>query len=128
EVSVAFGGRPTAVRRSRPAGRPGRDARVMGAVVGNLFPEGRKSGFPETGFSPFWRVASRGPEKFCKARASRGRAPRRASQGATMAQTLSFNGRRRVRKFFGNIPEVAEMPNLIEVQKASYDQFLMVKE
>jgi len=44
------------------------------------------------------------------------------------AQTLSFNGRRRVRKFFGNIPEVAEMPNLIEVQKASYDQFLMVKE
>ncbi|RLP24749.1 DNA-directed RNA polymerase subunit beta [Mesorhizobium sp. YM1C-6-2] len=45
-----------------------------------------------------------------------------------MAQTLSFNGRRRVRKFFGNIPEVAEMPNLIEVQKASYDQFLMVEE
>ena len=45
-----------------------------------------------------------------------------------MAQTLSFNGRRRVRKFFGKIPEVAEMPNLIEVQKASYDQFLMVKE
>ncbi|RVQ01430.1 DNA-directed RNA polymerase subunit beta, partial [Sinorhizobium meliloti] len=45
-----------------------------------------------------------------------------------MAQTLSFNGRRRVRKFFGKIPEVAEMPNLIEVQKASYDQFLMVDE
>jgi len=45
-----------------------------------------------------------------------------------MAETLSFNGRRRVRKFFGKIPEVAEMPNLIEVQKASYDQFLMIKE
>ncbi|RUM98805.1 DNA-directed RNA polymerase subunit beta [Pseudaminobacter arsenicus] len=45
-----------------------------------------------------------------------------------MAQTQTFNGRRRVRKFFGNIPEVAEMPNLIEVQKASYDQFLMVDE
>ena len=45
-----------------------------------------------------------------------------------MAQTLSFNGRRRIRKFFGKIPEVAEMPNLIEVQKASYDQFLMVDE
>ncbi len=45
-----------------------------------------------------------------------------------MAQTHSFNGRRRVRKFFGKIPEVAEMPNLIEVQKASYDQFLMVEE
>ena len=26
------------------------------------------------------------------------------------------------------IPEVAEMPNLIEVQKSSYDEFLMVKE
>jgi DNA-directed RNA polymerase subunit beta len=45
-----------------------------------------------------------------------------------MAQTLSFNGRRRVRKIFGKIPEVADMPNLIEVQKASYDQFLMVDE
>ncbi len=43
-----------------------------------------------------------------------------------MAQT--FNGRRRVRKFFGSIREVAEMPNLIEVQKASYDQFLQVDE
>lgn len=43
-----------------------------------------------------------------------------------MAQT--FTGRKRVRKFFGQIKEVAEMPNLIEVQKASYDQFLMVDE
>ena len=43
-----------------------------------------------------------------------------------MAQT--FTGRKRVRKFFGTIQEVAEMPNLIEVQKASYDQFLLVKE
>ncbi|KAB0675730.1 DNA-directed RNA polymerase subunit beta [Aureimonas leprariae] len=42
--------------------------------------------------------------------------------------TMTFSGRRRVRKFFGSTPEVAEMPNLIEVQKASYDQFLMVKE
>jgi DNA-directed RNA polymerase subunit beta len=43
-----------------------------------------------------------------------------------MAQT--FVGRKRVRKFFGKIEEVAEMPNLIEVQKASYDQFLLVVE
>lgn len=43
-----------------------------------------------------------------------------------MAQT--FNGRRRVRKFFGSIREVAEMPNLIEVQKASYDQFLQIED
>ncbi|MGV8840999.1 MAG: DNA-directed RNA polymerase subunit beta [Bauldia sp.] len=43
-----------------------------------------------------------------------------------MAET--FTGRKHVRKFFGSIREVAEMPNLIEVQKASYDQFLMVEE
>src|SRR5712672_58070 len=43
-----------------------------------------------------------------------------------MAQT--FTGRKRVRKFFGKIQQVAEMPNLIEVQKASYDQFLLVRE
>jgi DNA-directed RNA polymerase subunit beta len=42
-----------------------------------------------------------------------------------MAQT---NGHKRYRKFFGHITEVAEMPNLIEVQKQSYDQFLMVEE
>jgi len=43
-----------------------------------------------------------------------------------MADT--FNGRKRVRKQFGTIREVAKMPNLIEVQKSSYDDFLMVKE
>jgi DNA-directed RNA polymerase subunit beta len=37
----------------------------------------------------------------------------------------SFTGRRRIRKSFGRIPEVTEMPNLIEVQKTSYDQFLL---
>src|SRR5579871_854147 len=40
--------------------------------------------------------------------------------------TLSFTGRKRLRKFFGHMTEVAEMPNLIEVQKTSYDQFLQV--
>ena len=40
--------------------------------------------------------------------------------------TLSFTGRKRLRKYFGSIAEVAEMPNLIEVQKTSYDQFLQV--
>src|ERR1044072_7273649 len=44
-----------------------------------------------------------------------------------MAQQ-TFTRRKRVRKFFGHIKEVAEMPNLIEVQKAAYDQFLMVDE
>src|SRR5438874_8732114 len=45
-----------------------------------------------------------------------------------MATAQTFIGRKRVRKFFGKIQEVAEMPNLIEVQKASYDQFLQIKE
>jgi DNA-directed RNA polymerase subunit beta len=38
----------------------------------------------------------------------------------------SFTGRKRVRKSFGRIPEVAPMPNLIEVQKSSYDHFLQM--
>ncbi|MEA2935124.1 MAG: DNA-directed polymerase subunit beta, partial [Variibacter sp.] len=42
-----------------------------------------------------------------------------------MAQTLT--GRKRIRKSFGKIYEVTEMPNLIEVQKASYDQFLQIE-
>jgi DNA-directed RNA polymerase subunit beta len=37
---------------------------------------------------------------------------------------LSFTSRKRVRKDFGRIPQVASMPNLIEVQKISYDNFL----
>jgi DNA-directed RNA polymerase subunit beta len=47
-----------------------------------------------------------------------------------MAQNLAqtFTGRKRIRKFFGHIREVADMPNLIEVQKASYDQFLLMEE
>jgi DNA-directed RNA polymerase subunit beta len=39
-----------------------------------------------------------------------------------MAQTHS--GHKRIRKFYGKIREVAAMPNLIEVQKSSYDLFL----
>jgi DNA-directed RNA polymerase subunit beta len=36
----------------------------------------------------------------------------------------SYSSRKKVRKNFGRIHEVAEMPNLIKVQKSSYDQFL----
>ena len=36
----------------------------------------------------------------------------------------SFTGLKRIRKDFGRIAEVSSMPNLIEVQKTSYDQFL----
>src|SRR5687767_14009942 len=46
---------------------------------------------------------------------------------AAGGKQASFSGRRRIRKFFGHITEAAEMPNLIEVQKSSYDQFLMVE-
>ncbi len=37
---------------------------------------------------------------------------------------LSFTDRKRIRKSFGRIHEAATMPNLIEVQKNSYDHFL----
>jgi DNA-directed RNA polymerase subunit beta len=38
----------------------------------------------------------------------------------------SFTARKRVRKTFGRISEVSQMPNLIEVQKSSYDAFLQM--
>jgi DNA-directed RNA polymerase subunit beta len=47
---------------------------------------------------------------------------------AQSGHSKTLVGRKRLRKFFGNIREAIEMPNLIEVQKASYDQFLMVDE
>jgi DNA-directed RNA polymerase subunit beta len=50
------------------------------------------------------------------------------AKSTSSAKQVSFSGRRRIRKFFGHITEAAEMPNLIEVQKSSYDQFLMVEE
>ena len=40
----------------------------------------------------------------------------------------TFIGRKRIRKSFGKIREVAQMPNLIEVQKSSYDYFLQTQE
>ena len=39
-----------------------------------------------------------------------------------MAQT--FSGQKRIRKHYGKIREVLDMPNLIEVQKSSYELFL----
>ena len=38
----------------------------------------------------------------------------------------SYTGRKRIRKRFGRIAEVTQMPNLIEVQKTSYDHFLQM--
>lgn len=39
---------------------------------------------------------------------------------------LSFTARKRIRKSFGKIETITSMPNLIEVQKNSYDQFLQI--
>src|ERR1700758_5251233 len=38
----------------------------------------------------------------------------------------SFASKNRIRRNFGRVPEVAPMPNLIEVQKSSYDHFLQM--
>ena len=38
-----------------------------------------------------------------------------------------FLGRKRIRKSFGRLPEVAPMPNLIDVQRASYEAFLQME-
>src|SRR5271169_4469515 len=45
-------------------------------------------------------------------------------RGVRMA--ISFTGKKRIRKTFGRVAEVAPMPNLIEVQKSSYDHFLQM--
>ncbi|MEL6829948.1 MAG: DNA-directed RNA polymerase subunit beta, partial [Pseudomonadota bacterium] len=39
---------------------------------------------------------------------------------------LSFTEKKRIRKSFGKIPEAIEMPNLIEVQRSSYEHFLQM--
>ncbi len=42
------------------------------------------------------------------------------------AITKTFTGSKRIRKSFGRIPEVAPMPNLIDVQRSSYEAFLQM--
>jgi DNA-directed RNA polymerase subunit beta len=84
------------------------------------------------------RGAGREARSLPSSRVASGRAGRsfpRWSEDAGMAESIKvagkgerFTGRRRIRKKFGSIAEVATMPNLIEVQKSSYDDFLMVKE
>ena len=41
-------------------------------------------------------------------------------------QHSTLLNRRRIRRTFGKINEVAQMPNLIEVQRNSYEQFLQM--
>ena len=42
------------------------------------------------------------------------------------AISKTFTGSKRIRKSFGRIPEVAPMPNLIDVQRSSYEAFLQM--
>ena len=43
---------------------------------------------------------------------------------ASRTAPASLSRQKRIRKIFGNIHEVIDMPNLIEVQRESYEQFL----
>ena len=45
-----------------------------------------------------------------------------------MVNTLSFTDNKRVIKNFGKLKEVSKFPNLIEIQKNSYDEFLLENE
>ena len=45
---------------------------------------------------------------------------------AQSASALNFTSRKRIRKSFGKIESVTRLPNLIEVQKNSYDHFLQI--
>ncbi|KUO50899.1 MAG: DNA-directed RNA polymerase subunit beta [Sphingomonadales bacterium BRH_c42] len=46
------------------------------------------------------------------------------STGGIAPRKVSGTAKKRIRKIFGDIHEVVEMPNLIEVQRESYEQFL----
>ena len=45
---------------------------------------------------------------------------------ANALNTKTFTDLKRIRRSFGHLPEVTPMPNLIEVQKSSYDLFLQM--
>src|SRR5678816_489963 len=47
-----------------------------------------------------------------------------ATKSKDVPTSARTNQHRRIRKIFGNIHEISEMPNLIEVQRESYEQFL----
>jgi len=44
-----------------------------------------------------------------------------------LSMQLSFTGKKSIRKSFGKLKEFLSIPNLIEVQKKSYNQFLSSK-
>src|SRR6187455_2956110 len=62
-----------------------------------------------------------GPRASTRAQSAGNKMATKAKDVPTMARNLNS---RRIRKIFGNIHEISEMPNLIEVQRESYEQFL----
>ena len=62
-----------------------------------------------------------GPRASTRARSAGNKMATKAKDVPSMARN---NNSRRIRKIFGNIHEISEMPNLIEVQRESYEQFL----
>src|SRR4030095_15742076 len=62
-----------------------------------------------------------GPRASTRAQSAGNKMATKQKDVPTMART---NNSRRIRKIFGNIHEISDMPNLIEVQRESYEQFL----
>ncbi|MBU2033944.1 MAG: DNA-directed RNA polymerase subunit beta, partial [Alphaproteobacteria bacterium] len=56
--------------------------------------------------------------------ATQAKAPQKRAGKTTTRSATSGTAKRRIRKIFGDAHEVVEMPNLIEVQRESYEQFL----
>ena len=50
--------------------------------------------------------------------------PHAKRRKVTTSMAQAYVGQKRIRRYYGKIREVLEMPNLIEVQKSSYDLFL----
>jgi len=48
----------------------------------------------------------------------------KAAVTASLGASTALSRQKRIRKIFGDIHEVIDMPNLIEVQRESYEQFL----
>ena len=63
--------------------------------------------------------------RFNSAYQRRGKTPPMATKALTPVGTPGRSAaKKRIRKIFGDIHEVIKMPNLIEVQRESYEQFL----
>src|SRR3954454_19381579 len=79
----------------------------------------------ERGSKPAWLPGFRSGPGFSGAHRPAGRGDTiTMATTAPKAPDTRSTASKRIRKIFGNIHEVSEMPNLIEVQRESYEQFL----